>query len=330
MAQSEFDPKPSLMVGDTADIALHRSMSVLRSEGVNPVVTMDFTSTSTGVFCGINEVKSLLSKVLPESNRDVWALEEGSSLLDQELVLQITAPYCSFGVYETAITGMMSHSSGWATASRECVEAAAGVPVISAGSSLVHPNVAGVMDYSAVIGGCVSCTTTLGSKLAGINPSGAISPNVILLIGDAVMAMQNFDNNMPAEVPRMAPVNIVKDELEETLALARVMGQRLRGIILDGKADITPSGVKELRARLLLAGYSHVEILIRGNISPADIRLYSAMGVFVNAFGIVDYISSARPIGFKSNISKVDETPTAIRGNMPGAGLNARLINIIQ
>ncbi|MCL0031893.1 nicotinate phosphoribosyltransferase, partial [Dehalococcoidia bacterium] len=250
MSQSEFDPKPSLMVGDTADIALHRSISVLRNEGVNPVVTMNFTSTAAGVFCGITEIKSLLNKVLPESNRNVWAIQEGSDISDQELVLQVTAPYNSFAVYESAITGIMSHCTGWATASRECVEAAAGVPVISTGSSIVHPHVAGIMDYSAVVGGCVSCTTTLGSKLAGINPSGAISPNVILLIGDAVMAMQNFDKNMPQELPRMAPVNVIKDELEETLALARVMGQRLRGVILDATANVSPTKVKELRARL--------------------------------------------------------------------------------
>ena len=330
MSQSEFDPKPSLMVGDTADIALHRSISVLRNEGVNPVVTMDFTSTAAGVFCGINEIKSLLNKVLPESNRNVWAIQEGSDISDQELVLQVTAPYNSFAVYETAITGIMSHCTGWATASRECVEAAAGVPVISTGSSIVHPHVAGIMDYSAVVGGCVSCTTTLGSKLAGINPSGAISPNVILLIGDAVMAMQNFDKNMPQELPRMAPVNVIKDELEETLALARVMGQRLRGVILDATASVSPTKVKELRARLSLSGYPHVEILVRGNISAEEIRLYSESGVSVNAFGVADYISAASPLEFKANISKVDDQPAARRGNIPGSGSNPRLINIIQ
>ena len=75
MAEPSFDIRPSVLVGDTADISLHRSLTVLRNEGINPVVSVEFSATKSGVFCGIREVKTLLAKILPQGNREVWALD---------------------------------------------------------------------------------------------------------------------------------------------------------------------------------------------------------------------------------------------------------------
>lgn len=330
MTQSDFDPKPSIIVGDTADISIHRSMAVLRSEGVNPVVSLVFVSTQSGTFCGINEVKALLGKVLPESNRSVWALQEGSDVSQGEIALVITAPYSSFALYETAISGILSNSTGWATASRECVDAAGPIPVISTGANLVHPGVAGTMDYSAVIGGCVSCSTSLGGKLSTMNPTGGISANAVLLMGDPIRAMQNFDKNMPQEIPRMCPVNIMKDEIEETLSLAKVLGQRLRGVVLDTGKDLSPDKVKELRARLELAGHAHIEIFIKGDLTPQSIEKYVCEGVTVSAFGISNYIASAIPKEFKAQINEVDGQPFSRRGVLPGPTRNTRLVQVMQ
>src|SRR3972149_5391540 len=134
MPEPDFEVRPSVMVGDTADISFPRGIAILRNEGINPVVTMEFSSAMNGVFCGIREVKALLGKVLPEGNRAVWALEEGDTVGDGEVALRVTASYGSFGLYETAICGILAHSTGWATASQECVRAAAGIPVISIGA----------------------------------------------------------------------------------------------------------------------------------------------------------------------------------------------------
>ena len=54
------------------------------------------------------------------------------------------ARYRHFGLYETAILGILSQSTGWATAARRIVEAAAPIPVIGFGARHVHPSVADV------------------------------------------------------------------------------------------------------------------------------------------------------------------------------------------
>lgn len=332
MPEPEFDVRPSVLVGDTADVSFHRGITILRNEGINPVVTVEFSPTKGGIFCGIREVKALLSKVLPEGNRDVWALGEGSTVGPGEIALRITAPYGSFGLYETALCGTLSHSTGWATASKECVTAAAGIPVISIGARHVHPNVAGVMDYSAIVGGCVSCSTSLGAKLGGTTPTGTIPTNIALIMGDPLRAMQAFDKHMPQEVSRVSPVSIVKDETEESISLAKALRQRLRGVILDTSQTldmVSPHIVKEIRARLDLAGYSQVEIFVRGNLNGERIKEFVAEGAPVNAFEVGRYISGAEPYEFNADIHEIDSKPVAKRGRIPGITPNPRLVEVM-
>ena len=137
--------------------------------------------------------------------------------------LRIRAPYASFGLYETAVAGTLAAGSGWATAARACVDAAQGIPVISFGARRVHPSVSGIRDYSAVVGGCVSCSSLQGSRLAGLTPWGSMSHAYVLLVGDTVRATMSFDRQMPPEVPRVALVDTFKDEAEESIAVARAL-----------------------------------------------------------------------------------------------------------
>ena len=332
MADPEFEVRPSVQVGDTADARLHRGLTVLRSEGVNPVVTVEFSAAGKGIFCGIREVKALLQRVLPEASRDAWALEEGDTVSEGEVALRVTAPYGTLGLYETAICGTLSHCTGWATASHECVTAAGGIPVISTGARYVHPGVAGVMDYAATVGGCVSCSTPIGSKLAGTTPAGSISPDVVLMFGDSIKAMQAFDKHLPQEISRVAPVNVLQDEAEEAISLARSLRLRLRGVVLEAMRaydEVSPHMVKEVRARLDLAGFSHVEIFISGELDSDQIREFVKAGAPVTAFEVGSYIGCAPPIGFRADIHEVDGRPLARRGQIPGVTENSRLVELI-
>ena len=170
MKQPIFEPDEAVLSGESTDIYFARTIEILRHEGRNPIATMEVFPGRAGVLCGMEEVKALLARVLPEDNREVWALAEGEMIAAKEVVLRITAPYQSYGLYETVIDGILSHCSGWATAARQCVEAAGGLPLISFGVRGVHPSVVGVMDYSAIIGGCAGCSSIIGAKLAGIEP----------------------------------------------------------------------------------------------------------------------------------------------------------------
>jgi nicotinate phosphoribosyltransferase len=273
-------------------------------------------------------VKALLAEVLPEDQREVWALDEGEGMAAKEVVLRFTAPYQTYGVYETSIVGMLAHCSGWATAARECVEAAGDIPIISFGARHVHPAVAGVMDYAAVVGGCSGCSSIVGARLAGVEPSGTIPHALIIIVGDTVKATMLFDKHMPPEVPRVSLVDTFKDEVEESVRVAAALRDKIQSIRLDTppeRGGVTPELVKEVRAHLDLAGFNHVGIFVSGGIDPERISNFRESGAPVVGFGVGSYISGARPIDFTADLHEVDGRPIAKRGRLPGITPNPRL-----
>src|SRR6266571_2935007 len=84
------------------------SRSILDGEGLNPSVTMEFFPSAGGILCGIREALGLLERVLPKEG-EVWALPEGAAFDRKQVALRVTAPYLSFGVYETALLGALAH-----------------------------------------------------------------------------------------------------------------------------------------------------------------------------------------------------------------------------
>jgi nicotinate phosphoribosyltransferase len=312
---------------DRADIYFARTQTILQKEGLDPVVTMEVFANGGGVLCGLNEALDLLVSVLPDTAQ-VWALEEGEPMNAKEVVLRITAPYSSFGLYETALLGILAHQSGWATAAREVVEAAAGIPVVSFGARHVHPNVSAQLEYAAVVGGCVGCATPAGARLAGLPPTGTIPHAMILIFGDTVEATKAFDRYMPPQISRIALVDTFHDEAEESLRVAEAMGDRLWGVRLDTPPErgrVTPDLVKEVRARLDQAGYPNVKIFVSGGLTVERIRQFVAQGAPVDGFGVGSAISGAPPIDFTADIKAVEGKPLAKRGRIPGLTPNPRL-----
>ncbi len=328
----KFEPSEAVLSGETADIYFARTVDILRHEALNPVATLEVFSSRAGVLCGMEEVKALLSRILPKDNCEVWALAEGEAMKEKEVVLRITAPYQSYGLYETAIDGMLAQCSGWATAARECVEAAQGIPIISFGARHVHPLVAGVMEYAAIIGGCAGCSSLSGAKLAGVEPMGTIPHALIIIMGDTVKATVAFDKYMPAEVPRVSLVDTFKDEAEESLLVAQALGEKLQSVRLDTPGErgrVTADLVKEVRARLDLAGFKKVGIFVSGGIDLERIRYFIENGAPVDGFGVGSYISGAKPIDFTADLHEVEGKPIAKRGRIPGITPNPRLKRIM-
>jgi nicotinate phosphoribosyltransferase len=327
-----FEIPDSWLSGETADIYFVRTVEILKREGINPVATMEVFPRRPGILCGIEEVKALLAKVLPEDNREVWALNEGEHFDNKEVVLRIKAPYQSYGVYETAYLGILSHCSGWATAARECVEAAQGIPVISFGARHVHPSVVGIMEYSAMVGGCAGCASTAGAKLAGIKPTGTIPHALIIILGNTIKASMAFDRHMPPEVPRIILVDTFEDEVRESIAVAKAMQGKLQGVRLDTPSErgrVTAELVKEVRAWLDLEGFKDVKIVVSGGLDPERIKYFIAEQAPVDIFAVGSYISDAKPIDFTADLHEVNGKPIAKRGRMPGITPNPRLRRVL-
>lgn len=332
MTTPEFDVLPSVLIGDRSDVQAQRILTILRNDGINPSVTMEFSPSQDGVLCGVDEVRALLAKVLPETGAEVWALSDGSRMSAKEVVLRIKAPYSAFGLYQTIICGTLASCSGWATAARECVDAAQGIPVVATSASNAHPSVVPQIDYAAVKGGCVAVSTVLGARLAGVTPAGYMSHNLPLLLGDSVRAMHSYNRHMPPEIPRIALVDTFKDEAEEAVNLARAFRNGLRGVNISTppeRGGVTPDLVKEVRAKLDESAFLHVDIFVTHGVTKEKIQQFVEADAPVNGFGIDEAIANAPPNNFNADIHEVDGKPVARRGRMPGLTPSPRLDRIM-
>ena len=214
----------------------------------------------------------------------------------------------------------------------ECVEAADGIPVIATPANHIHPNVAPTVDYASIVGGCASCSTVMGARLSGTTPSGSMPHALPLILGDSVRAIQLFDRHIPQDVPRVAVVDTFNDEAVESLNVAQALRQRLRGIRLDTPTErggVSVPLVREVRARLDMAGFRHVEILVSGGFNPERIREFIDAEAPVDSFSVGSYIANASPNNFTADIHEVDSAPIAKRGRTPGVTESPRLNRVM-
>jgi nicotinate phosphoribosyltransferase len=309
--------------GATTDVYFLHTLEILRSLGLaDTPVTAEIFAARDGVLVGAEEVRFALR----DAGVTIEALADGEPFAAREIVMRIEGPYGRFGLFETAILGMMAQPSGWAAAARRIVDSAGEKPVFSFGARHVHPAVAPVLERAAIVGGMRGAACILGAKLAGREPVGTMPHAYILLVGDTVRAAAAFHEHTPAGTPRLVLVDTFTDEAVEAVRVAQALGTNLSAIRLDTpkeRGSVTPDLVREVRARLDLTGHRQVQIFVSGGLTPERIAELSAAGA--DAFGVGSYVSSAPPIDMTMDLREINGKPMAKRGRTPGRTPSPRL-----
>lgn len=316
-----------ILAGHTTDIYFVRTREILEHFQLSSTeVAAEVFANRPGVLAGVKEALNLFK----HKDLEVFALEEGETFEKKEVIMTLRGAYEDFGIYETALLGILASSSGWASAAREVKEAAGSLPVYCFGARHLHPAVAPVMERAAIIGGADGCSCILGAKLLEKNPVGTVPHAVIIIVGDTLKVAKAYNDIMPAGAPRVVLVDTFKDEAEETLRVARALGEDLFGIRLDTPSErggVTPGLVQEIRARLDQEGFQEVKILVSGGITPEKARILAAAGA--DAFGVGSYISRAPAIDMTMDLKEVDKKEVAKRGRVPGLRTNPRLKKVL-
>ncbi|HOB29625.1 MAG: nicotinate phosphoribosyltransferase [Dethiobacteria bacterium] len=312
--------------GWTSDLYFVRTRDLLNSlDLAQTEVTAEIFTSRDGLFAGSEEAFYLLR----ESGVEVWSIPEGETMQAREVVMRIKGPYGNFGIYETPLLGILASASGWATAARECKEAAGKRALLCFGARHVHPAVAPVMERAAVIGGADGCSCISGALLLQRQPAGTVPHAAFLIVGDSVKLAQAYDQFAPPEEPRIILVDTFKDEAEEALRVARALEDKLSAIRLDTPSErggVTPALVREVRARLDQAGYTGVQIVVSGGLDPERISRLAEAGA--DTFGVGSYISGAPGIDMTLDLKEIEGEPIAKRGRIPGLTENPRLVKM--
>jgi len=308
-----------ILAGKVTDVYFLRGRDILEAAGVNARVVAEIRASTLprewrwAVLAGLEEAVTLLD------GRDVTvdALPEGSVFYAEEPVMTVAGPYLEFGIYETALLGLLCQASGIATAAARCKLAAGERPVFSFGARRMHPAIAPMIERAAYVGGCDGVATVRGAELIGTDPVGTMAHAVILILGEE-RAWLGFDKVIDQKVPRVALVDTFQDEKFGALAAASLLGDRLSAVRLDTPASRRgnfPSILREVRWELDQKGFADVDIFVSGGID--EDRIFE-VNRYADAYGIGTWLSDAPVVDFALDIVEVDGEPRSKRGKLSG------------
>lgn len=302
-----------IRAGLTTDKYFLWTEQVLKSKGVNPKVVAEVTTSSWGIFVGINDVL----KLLEGKPVDVYAMPEGCLFFPHEPVITIVGRYLDFARFETAILGFICHPSAVATQAFKFKLASGGKRILSFGTRRMHPAISAVIERSAYIGGCDGVSNISAEKYLGIESVGTMPHALIICFGDQVEAWRAYNDVVDERVPRIMLIDTYYDEKTEAiLAIENV--ERVDGVRLD-----TPSSrrgnmrkiVEEVRWELDIRGRRDVKIVVSGGLSLKDVM---ELRDLVDAFGVGTAIAGAKPIDFALDIVEREGKFVAKRGKRGG------------
>ncbi|BCU70796.1 nicotinate phosphoribosyltransferase [Stygiolobus caldivivus] len=317
----------SILKGEITDIYFNRTLKTLEHLGLKEIkVRMEIHSYGLpknyqwAVFTGLEEVLNLLEG----KDVTVYSMPEGTLFKEVEPVMIIEGNYLDFGVYETALLGILRHYSTISTKAARIKKLAMDKTVLFFGLRALHPAIAPMVDRAAYIGGCDGVSGAFNEKTIGVIPSGTMPHALMLSVGDNIKAWKAFDEAMPPDVARIVLVDTFEDERTEALKAAQLLRDKLYGIRLD-----TPSSrrgnfrkiIQEVKWTLNINGFSNVKIFVSGGIDEDDVI---QLRDIVDGFGVGTSIAvPPEGVDFSADIvEKYDQgkwIPFTKRGKWPGA-----------
>lgn len=321
--------------GKITDVYFERTLRILKTKNVNPVVKAEFIAKSFpddwkwAIFSGLEEVIHLL-KNLPVKVR---AMKEGTIFYPYEPVMEIEGRYQDFCIYETAILGFICQASGVTTKAARFKKLVGDRILISFGARRMHPVLAPMIERNAYIGGCDGVSVIKSGEIIGEDPMGTMPHALVICMGSTVEAIKAYDEVLEPQLKRVALIDTFLDEKFEVLNVAQALGDRLYAVRFD-----TPSSrrgnfyrlIEECKWELNLRGFSHVKIYVSGGIKEEDIPVLNPL---VDGYGIGTSISNAPVIDYAMDIMVVEGKPIAKRGKWSGSkrvlkcnSCNSRLI----
>ncbi len=307
--------------GKITDIYFKRTIEILRSRKIDRRVKAEITAKTLpvgwpwAILAGVEECGELLQTL----KVSVRGLQEGTVFRPYEPVMELEGMYTDFGIYETALLGLLCQASGIATQAARCKILAGDRTVISFGARRMHPALAPMIERSAFIGGCDGVSVVKGAELIGESPVGTMPHSLILILGDTVEALKAFHEVIDPKIRRVALIDTFGDEKFEAVRAAEALGQSLYAVRLDTPASRRGNFyriLEEVRWELDIRGYRHVKLFVSGGIDEPSI---SSLNPLVDAYGIGTLISNAPVVDFAMDIVEIDGKPLAKRGKMSGS-----------
>jgi nicotinate phosphoribosyltransferase len=227
---------------------------------------------------------------------ELCAVPDGTIVLADEPILELTAPLPVAQLYETSIINVIQLGTLVATKAARVSLAAQGRPCVDFGFRRAQGLETGVQAaLAANVGGGMATSNVEAGRRFGIPCVGTMSHSYVQAFTEEVDAFRAFARDHPDRSVLLVDTYDTLEGVRKAIVVADEMkdrGERLRGVRLDSGDLATLS--REARQILDEAGHTNVEIFASGGLDELRIAELVAAGAPIDAFGVgTDLVTSS-------------------------------------
>ncbi|MHB1961846.1 MAG: nicotinate phosphoribosyltransferase [Acidimicrobiales bacterium] len=218
---------------------------------------------------------------------DVWAVPEGSVVLADEPLLEVTAPIAEGQLVETYLLNRVTSSVTLATKASRCVDAAAGrFDLVEFGFRRAQGVDAAVAAARlAVMAGFVGTSNVEAARRFGLRPSGTMAHSYVEAFGDEVDAFTAFAEDIGGPVTFLVDTYDTASGVRRAIEVVDRLGLGETAAVRLDSGDLVALS-RQTRQALDDAGLTAVRIFVSGGLDEYRIADLVAAGAPVDAAGV--------------------------------------------
>jgi nicotinate phosphoribosyltransferase len=223
-----------------------------------------------------------------EPSGEVWAVAEGTIVLGNEPILEMTAPLPVAQLLETAVINLIQFPTLVATKAARIALAATGRPVVDFGFRRAHGLETGVeAALAAHVGGGFATSNLEAGRRYGIPVVGTMAHAFVQAFTSELEAFRAYAEDHPDGTILLVDTYDTVAGVHNAIVVAdemRSAGRQLRGIRIDS-GDLHELS-RAARKMLDDAGHPDVQIMASGGLNEMSIAALVERGAPIDAFGV--------------------------------------------
>lgn len=216
---------------------------------------------------------------------DLWAVPDGTVVLAQEPVLELTAPMPAAQLLETAVMNLVQYPTLVATKAARCALVAEGRKLADFGFRRAHGLETGIeAALAAYLGGGFATSNVEAGRRYGLPTTGTMAHSYVQACRDEREAFRRFATDHPDHSVLLVDTYDTIEGVRRAIEVGRELGRPPRGVRLDS-GDL---GELAVQARRLLdeAGFEDTEVIASGGLDEEEIHRLLGAGAPIDGFGV--------------------------------------------
>ncbi len=217
---------------------------------------------------------------------DLYAVEEGEFLFENEPFIRLEAPIIEAQIVETFLINTMQLSILVATKAMRCHSVAENTSLVDFGLRRAHGTDAGMKAArSAYIGGFAGTSNVLATKAFGVPAFGTMAHSFILAHESEEEAFEHFAKSYPQNAILLVDTFDTIEGVKHAIETVKKLGMpTFKGVRLDS-GDIEVLS-KEARKLLDEAGFKDATIIASGGLNEYKIETLLKSGAPIDGWGV--------------------------------------------